>query len=203
MAFKLYMWNRTTWEMPEFIHANFDYEVFSDAETQACRRSILELYAALPSKEFWLPQILDNTLSQLRFTEYENRFSDAVTVRLLVDQIYATVDDLEKMANTGHKNSIAQKQQGATFDLYHNEIMHTSNIFLVESPVKKLTFFTYDNPNYIMSDDPFFCQYTGIWFDKIRRRSQKISIDGEKNRKVFFNTLRRRIDGWRKGSVVI
>ena len=109
MAFKLYMWNRTTWEMPEFIHANFDYEVFSDAETQACRRSILELYAALPSKEFWLPQILDNTLSQLRFTEYENRFSDAVTVRLLVDQIYATVDDLEKMANIGHKNDIAQK----------------------------------------------------------------------------------------------
>jgi len=50
-----------------------------------------------------------DTLSQLRFTEYENRFSDAVAVWLLVDQIYATVDDLEKMANIGHKNDIAQK----------------------------------------------------------------------------------------------
>jgi len=55
------------------------------------------------------PHKVYDTLSQLRFTEYENRFSDAVAVWLLVDQIYATVDDLEKMANIGHKNDIAQK----------------------------------------------------------------------------------------------
>ena len=79
------------------------------------------------------------------------------------------------------------------FELYENEIMHTSNIFFVLSPAAKQVFYTFDNPNFLTTNHPDFCDYTERWFEKIRRRSQRMSVDGGKHRKVFFEELRRRV----------
>lgn len=194
-AFKLYMWNKTTWELPAFSQPTFSPKLFlQDPAMEPCRRSILQLYAQLPSQEFWPVHILDNTLNQLRYAIYEGNLPDKDMAQLLRGQIADMVDELERMAQLGYKDIPGCRNiSPASFELYENEIMHTSNIFFVLSPVAKQVFYTYDNPNFLTTNHPDFCDYTERWFEKIRRRSQRMSVDGGKHRKVFFEELRRRV----------
>lgn len=194
-AFKLYMWNKTTWELPAYNQPVFSPELFlQDPQMEPSRRSLLQLYAQIPSQEFWPLQILDNTLSQVRYATYEGNLPNRALAQLLLSQIAQLVDDLEHMAQLGYKDiEGCRVPMPAPFELYENEIMHTSNIFFVLSVAGRQVFYTYDNPNFLTTDHPDFCDYTEDWFAKIRRRSQRISVDGAKHRKVFFEALRQRV----------
>jgi hypothetical protein len=82
--------------------------------------------------------------------------------------------------------------------MYHNEISHTNNILLIESDSLNQIYFAYDNPNYIVTDNEDLINYTRNWFEKVRKSALPISLDAEKNRRVFFNIILKQINDARE-----
>ena len=197
-AFKFHMWNRTTWAIAAYDQPWFSPALYTeDTELETARMAFLALWDQTPTCEYWQLHTLENTLSQLRYMAYEGSFEQPEMPRLLGEQLMELINIWEKMANTGRKppgrDQEGRELPGAAFTLYHNEIFHTNNVFLLDSPDRKRVVMTFDNPNNITTENEAFGNYTAAFFQKIRAHSQRISEEGEKQRRRFFSALRVRV----------
>lgn len=197
-AFKFHMWNRTTWELSAYQQPKFSPKLYlENTDLETARLAFWKLWNQTPTNEYWQLHMLENTLSQLRFMAYEGSFEQPETASLIGEQIMALIDIWEEMANTGLKPSVMGEDGLAlppvAFTLYYNEIFHTNNVFLLHSPARSRVVMTFDNPNTITTEDEAFCAYTTSFFKKIRTHSQRISQEGEKQRRRFFSVLRTKV----------
>jgi hypothetical protein len=67
----------------------------------------------------------------------------------------------------------------------------------VQSPIGQMVYTTHGNPNFLKTTDKRMCDYTHAWFERVMNKSSKISSQGEKGRKWYFDQLRRRIEAVR------
>lgn len=194
-AFKMHMWNRTTWDIVEYNQPKFSPDLYTqDTELQTACLDFWKLWNQTPTTEYWQTHMLENTLSQLRFSAYEGSFEQPETAALICEQILELIEIWEKMADTGLKPP-GKDEHGldlapVPFKLYHNEIFHTNNVFLLESPARSRVVLTFSNPNTLTTEEAEFCAYTATFFAKIRAHSQRLSEEGEKQRRRFFRALR-------------
>ncbi len=196
-AFKLYMWNRTTWELPEWEDKAFSPKPFlENRRLQHLREAIIAGYNRLPSTELWPTSILNNTLNALEYCAESGAFVQPDDAETLRKQIKQLVQHQKEMAKTGLKFSPGTlPEPGAgTFTLYHNEIAHTNITVLLEWDQGRMAFATFDNPNFMHTTDPEFTEYAAGWFTKLRKRALLISKEGEKHRDRFFNKLQQALD---------
>lgn len=192
-AFKLYIWSRTTWLLPAFQNKKFSLVEFPEMEeVQQLAQSVLARYCQIESCEFWSLNMLENTLNQIDFLVYEGGFAEKGMAHLLCEQIQELLHWQQEMAEQGRKMD-HQGKAGAGLLLYHNEIAHTTNTFLLQAPNFRQAFFTFDNPNYGGSDSLFFCDYAEDWFSRLQRCSTRMSQEGEKQRFRFFEKLQARM----------
>ncbi len=191
-AFKLYMWNRTTWELPEWEDQPFRPEVFAgNRRLEHLRQAIIEGYNRLPSTEIWPTSILKNTLNAIDYCADSGAFTQPDLGPLLRQQIRQLVQHQKEMTKAGLKFSpvVPASPEAAPFTLYHNEIAHTNITVLLEWAGGRMAFTTFDNPNFMYTTDPEFTAYAAGWFTKLRKRALLISKEGEKHRDRFFNLL--------------
>lgn len=191
-AFKLYMWNRTTWELPEWEDKPFNPESFlENRRIQHLREAIIVNYNTLHSIEFWPVSILDNTLNAINYCQESGAFARPNEAQLLRAQLAALVQHQKEMAKAGRKFSPggAPDTTSNVFTLYHNEIAHTNITVLLEWEKGRMAIATFDNPNFMHTTEPEFTQYASGWFTKLRKRSLLISKEGEKHRNRYFNLL--------------
>lgn len=166
-AFKLFVWRRRAWPLPDGASETSMAELAANDQLRQLCRSISQMYNELPSTEFWPLNFLDNTLRQIAFMEdctppEEKKWLD--TVR---GQVRALVTHQRAMAEKRRKFLPDNPAQAASFELYHNEITHTNNTLLLESPSFQSVFTTFDNPNYFQSTDLDLCRYTRGWFHRL------------------------------------
>lgn len=193
-AFKLYMWNRTIWELPEWEDNTFSFDMIrGNARIQRLREELIDLYCATPSTEFWPSALLNNTLNAVKYCADSGTFEEKDAVAVLRDQLLALVAHQRDMAKAGQKFRPGQKPspEAAGITLYHNEISHTNNTIMAKWDKGQLVFATFDNPNYMVTSQPDFCAYADRWFVKLRKRALLISKEGEKHRNAFFLQLQR------------
>lgn len=191
-AFKLYMWNRTTWELPEWEDKLFNPEPFlENRRLQHLREAIIANYHTLHSIEFWPVSILSNTLNAIDYCTESGAFERPGEAQLLRSQLAALVQHQKEMAKAGLKFNpgTAPDASSNVFTLYHNEIAHTNITILLEWEKGRQAIATFDNPNFMHTTDPEFTQYAAGWFAKLRKRSLLISKEGEKHRNRYFNLL--------------
>lgn len=195
-AFKLYMWNRTSWEIPEWEDRMFSPELFlENRRLQYLREEITRYYHLLPSTEFWPVSILNNTLNSIDYCTESAAFAHPADAILLREQIGNLIRHQKEMAKYGLKFKPGT-EPGATagrFTLYHNEIANANITLLLEWDNGRMAFTTFDNPNFMHTTDPAFTHHAAGWFAKLRKRSLIISREGEKHRNRFFNLLQKQI----------
>ncbi|MBK8965298.1 MAG: hypothetical protein IPM36_01205 [Lewinellaceae bacterium] len=153
-------------------------------------QSVLTRYCQLESCEFWSLNMLENTLNQIDFLAYEGGFAEKGMARLLCEQIQDLLHWQQAMAEHGRKMD-QQGQAGAGLLLYHNEIAHTNNTFLLQAPNFRQAFFTFDNPNFGGSGSPLFCDYAEDWFSRLQRCSIRMSQEGRNSVFVFLKNYKR------------
>ncbi|TNE52921.1 MAG: hypothetical protein EP344_15220 [Bacteroidetes bacterium] len=191
-AFKLYMWNRTTWEIPEWEDQPFRAEMITASRRVAfLRKAIIDGYNQLPSIELWPASILQNTLNAINYCAESGAFARPDDMHLLRRQVRQLVQHQKEMAKLGLKFSpdVPVDPNAGAFTLYHNEIAHTNITVLLEWEGGRMAFVTFDNPNFMHTTDPEFTAHTANWFTKLRKRALPISKEGEKHRDQFFNLL--------------
>ena len=82
--------------------------------------------------------------------------------------------------------------------LFENKILHTSNHVLVKSKEKNIIYITFDNPNFIYTDNQNFVEYSENWYSTIREISYALGAGSGHNTLSFFNYLVSKIDMVRK-----
>lgn len=196
-AFKLYMWNRTTWELPDWEDKPFSLEPFlENRRLQRLREDIVAGYNQLSSTEYWPVSILNNTMNAIDYCAESDAFARRADAQVLREQIGFLIRHQREMAKRGLKFSPGAQPDASAgaFTLYHNEIAHTNITILLEWEKGSMAFATFDNPNFMHTTEPEFTRYAGHWFSKLRKRSLLISKDGEKHRNRFFNLLHRQVE---------
>jgi len=194
IAFKLYLWGRVNWQTPVLRETPFHPDTFAALypTLDALRTRVLNLYASIPSLEFWPVHTLENTLRQIRLCAISYLIERQVALNLC-DHLYALTDHIDLFSTTGIKVS----EDGTAsnhFDLYLNQMIYTNNTILVRSDTYNVVFTTLDNPNYLNSDDPFLIQTIETWMERLRQNTTKISAEGEMQRNYMLHQMKLRIE---------
>jgi len=194
IQFKLYVWGTTTWDFDYLKNQPFHFDLVPYS-TMGLIGKMLELYNRLPSTDLWTLNIVDYTLNQIEYVVYSRQFENPEDALLLCDRVLALIGHMRKMAEKGFKFSPDETPTtGAAFNLYHNELMYTSNTMLVTAQQHKFLVAVFCNPNYLRSTDQKLCNYTYEWMENLISKSQAMSVHSKRNRKWYFNRLAQKVE---------
>ncbi|MCO6485760.1 MAG: hypothetical protein J5I41_08305 [Saprospiraceae bacterium] len=189
--FKFFLWGGMVWKIPAYRDQVFNPAFIRQLDQQglpAILGGMLGIYQDIPSTEYWSVNILDNTMNQIRFQYESRRLPDRELALSLMDQLWEMIRLMERQAVEGVKSGT-----DTGFSLYHNEITHTNNTILVTSASRPVgVFVTYDNPNFMYSQDITLVGYTQEWFRKLEEGSTVIARAGTRQRTRFFKELENR-----------
>jgi len=188
-AFKMYLWSQSVWESIDKRQSGPDWitDLLQDQNFQTKRQLAFECFSNIPSEEYYPLNMLDNTLSQIRYMRETGSITSDFA-HVISDQLLELTQWMKEAAEHGKKGV-----NGQSLSLHYNEIIYTNNLILLTNEVQAMVFSTLDNPNYLIGTDPRLVQYIMEWFAKMKNKSMKISTDGERYRKSYFGELTRRI----------
>jgi hypothetical protein len=83
--------------------------------------------------------------------------------------------------------------QPGNYNLYFNQVVMGDNVVLVVAEGKKTVYINYDVLNYIATSDEGFCNNTYENLRNLMRRATILSNVSERQRRVFFNSLLKKI----------
>jgi len=194
LAFKLFVWCRTNWKMPEIQGKKFDAEAMYAQwpKLEEHRRAIAEIYQRIPSKEYWSRSVVSSVLNQIRYYSDGNLFADTTMPRTLHKELWEMLDNCAKMAEQGYMDYLEDGTPAAQFDLYLNEVAYTNNFILIRQNKHPVAVYaTMDNPNFLRSIDPIFCHRMRQWARQIEECSFHTS--NELHRLNLFEDLKKKI----------
>lgn len=195
LAFKLYVWSRTNWKIPEMLQSAFNPEAIYERwpALDDHRKATYSLYQQIPSVEYWPRIILNNFLNQIRYYASVNLFEDPAMPGILYAELLEMLDGMEKMATEGNKGLLPDSQKAANFELYLNEIAFSTHIILMynaDHPTALYT--TVDHPNFMRTTDDAFCARMDQWVSQIEACS--FSLSNEQHRVSLFKELKKRVN---------
>lgn len=184
LKFKLYVFAKTVWEIPRFVNNKFNQDLFH-IDMDPLSLKLWQAYRELHSEEFWTLNIFDNTIQQLVFFKNCGDISseDFILIKTSI------IDIINKCAQMAEQESKIPRALYKNFQLFENKIMHTSNHIMVTSAEKDFMYFTFDNPNYIYTDDAMLMNYSKSWYSKIRKNSYALGEGSGHLRYQYFNAL--------------
>lgn len=198
-AFKSYFWSRYNLDYPQFNKGQFLIEDFIDIFNNTGKK-ISDLYLQIPSTEIWNLDCINTTIRQIDYYRETRIFKSQQDIETVYNCLEKLVDYIEVLVEHGYKfpYGVPAQNEKIKYNVYINEFVLGDNTVLVEMDGKKMVFINHNVINYMMTNNEEFINYT---FDTVKillRKSRLISEISEKDRQLFFNTLRERIHERRK-----
>lgn len=189
--FKNHIWNNFTWldkldHLPRLTYSSVQQTALEHKDAFEVMSS---LHQKIGTTEVWHTTLLNNTLSQIEYLWEVKAIEDPALKKHLLEDLHGLLEDLEDWAIAGHKCS----SDNAPFILYHNEIVHTNNLALLDTGFKRVVMWAYDNPNYMRSSNEALCSHTENYFRKLMSHSTSLAGNSQKARTKFFYALHQRI----------
>lgn len=199
IAFKLYLWGRTTWNFEWLRERKFSFDLITQPvirESQA----MLQHYLRLSSTELWTAQIMDNTLAQVEYHVYAGGFSDPKDALIIIDRLQDWTTHMKAVTIAGRKFNVDEKPDlgRGHFHLFYNEMVYANIAALITSDLGRMVYTAYCTPNFLKSTDARICDYTQNWFERITGKSTVLTLAADKNRDWFFREIAQKIERCRK-----
>jgi len=194
IRFKLYIWGWTTFGFEFLENKPFHFDLVP-YPTLKLAEQIAEVYNQMPSTELWNLSLVENTLHQIEYLATIGQFQDPEDALTVCDALGKMVLHCRNMAEAGSKGNPggALPAKRENFHLYHNELVSTNNIILVESDTIQGLFTVFGNPNFLFTTDEQLLAHTKQWLEKLIAKSNSLSRENKRQREWFFNRLDRRI----------
>jgi hypothetical protein len=198
LAFKLYVWSRTNWKLPELLNSPFNpdeiYERWPALEEH--RLATYGFYQQIPSIEYWPRIILNNFLNQIRYYANANLFQDSNMPAILHAELLDMLQNLEQLAAVGNKGLLPNGEKAAKLNLFLNEISFSTHIIMIYNTDKPVALYTtVDHPNFLRTSDEVFCGRMHQWATQIEGCSFPMS--NEQHRISLFQELNATVHGAR------
>ena len=194
VAFKLYVYGQSVWGLEYLFNRQFSFDLVPQATHRHVEATVRH-YNSVPSTGIWSDTIAQNTIQQIEYALEVDAFANPNDALLILDKLYELMVHVQRMAEYGKKFSIGHNpsEHHVEYQLYHNEMFHLSNTITVRTPKDRMTFTTFSNPNFLLTTDKRFCDYTDDWLDRVIARSTSLTRQNERARMTFFNPIFKKI----------
>jgi len=164
-------------------------------------KELFDTFTGIPGTEIWNVENITSTLRQIEFYHATGVFKSADDVTCLFDKLTEMLNHIQLQAEYGVKLYLNQKPtsfSGAEYNLYINELILGDNMQVMQLGDKYYTYLNHTILNHMMTTDERFNLYMKRSMDIIAQKSIPISKVNEKERMIFFNTLRTKIENVRR-----
>jgi hypothetical protein len=195
IAFKLYLWGRTTWNFDWLRQRPFSLDLITQPVLRLSQES-LQHYLSLNSTELWTVQLMDNTLAQIEYHVYSGGFADPQEAIILVNKLIEWAAHMKSVVAAGRKFNIGEKPEHGLGELHvhYNEMVYTNITAHIRSDVGRMAYCAFCTPNFLKSTDAKLCDYAEDWFHNILSKSIPLSKGSEKERDWYFRELGQKIE---------
>jgi hypothetical protein len=195
-GFKFFFWMKSILLFENLKSVKFSIEDNHFEKYREITQKIIKIYNRVPTSEIWNEEGLNTTLRQIEVYHEMGLIKYAEDTVFLYKCVLEVIDHLEKMAETGKKSIFGQPPlvDSAEYKMYLNEIVLGDNTFMAELGDTKITYLNHSVMYFIGSMDPKFNDSMFKNLENLMKRSTLISGTGEKERKQFFNKLRKKVE---------
>ncbi|GAA0880172.1 hypothetical protein GCM10009119_31420 [Algoriphagus jejuensis] len=195
-GFKFFFWMKSILLFESLKHSKFSIEDNHFEKYREITLRTIKVYNRVPTSEIWNEEGLNTTLRQIEVYHEMGLIKQAKDTIFLYNCVLEVIDHLEKMAETGKKSIFghAPTEDSAEYKMYLNEIVLGDNTFMAELGETKITYLNHSVMYFIGSTDKNFNESMFKNLENLMKRSSLISGTGEKERKQFFNKLRKKVE---------
>jgi hypothetical protein len=201
-AFKCYFWSRYNLNYARYNKGKFLIEDFIDVFNKTGKQ-ISDLYLQIPSTEVWNLDCINTTIRQIDYYRESKVFGSDQDIITIYNCLEKLVDHIENQVEAGVK--FAEGKVPAATDVKYrvfiNEFILGDNTVIIQLDDTKIVSLNHNVINYVITDDEKFVNYTFDTLQTILKKSTLISEVGEKERHLFFDGLRERIETKKKLAV--
>jgi hypothetical protein len=194
-SFKFFFWMKSILYYESLKNEKFAISDNLFAQFQELTQKILKVYNKVPTSEIWNEESLTTTIRQIEVYHEMGLIKNPQDTLTLYQCLLEVIDHLEKMAETGKKCMLGQAptEDSAEYRLYLNEIILGDNTFMAEIGETKITYLNHSVMYFVGSTDEKFNESMFRNLENLMKKSTLISGTGEKERKQFFNKLRKKV----------
>ena len=195
-GFKFFFWMKSIMLFDDLKNAKF---AISDNHFEKYRditQKTIKVYNRVPTSEIWNEESLNTTLRQIEVYHEMGLIKNASDTLALYQCVLEVIDHLEKMADAGRKSGFGHppSEDSGEYKMYLNEIVLGDNTFMAELGDSKITYLNHSVMYFIGSMDKKFNDSMFKNLENLMKRSTLISGTGEKERRQFFNKLRKKVE---------
>ncbi len=193
--FKFYFWMKSILHYDSFKGVKFDMEDARLQQYLPASNRIISLYHSVPMTEIWNVESVNSSIRQINFYHESGLIKDKATTFLLYDKLEQLVNHIELQAEYGLKFGIgsAPPANASAYRLFVNELILGDNTYLAELNGTRIIFLNHSVLYYVATSDERLTKSIVENLQNLERKSTMISTIGEKERAVFFNTIRKKI----------
>lgn len=192
LFFKLYTWNRSSWNIP----SNTKFKL-SEFQINHALNSLLDKinnhYVNYSTIEIWHVDFINGMLNQIKYYHQLNIFDNKDDLHLVIKDVRKLIAHLKSISKEGLKKVFGKKKSNSSISVYLNYTHRSSSLMYIKTPELKMIYNLFLHPNYIRSSNEHVCAYVDSWIEKIIAQSELISKSGELSRIKFFNQLEEKV----------
>jgi hypothetical protein len=198
VRFKLWFWAKTHLEMDEYKDELFDYQKLPE-ETFAIGMDVLRIYNTIPSKELYDMTFLRGFAGEVYYYYKAQHFKDPGYAIYMLELLGRFVDHLEHQATLGKKFTFGTEPpaNGNEFEMYLNDTMNGNGTTLYRTKDHTGLYITHNLLNFLHTTDKTYTEDSLNVVNKQMANSSLISKVNEKDRKKFFNGVRKMINNYK------
>jgi hypothetical protein len=195
-GFKFFFWMKSILMFESLRNTKFSIEDNHFEKFREITQKTIKVYNRVPTSEIWNEEGLNTTLRQIEVYHEMGMIKHTEDTMSLYRCVLEVIDHLEKMAEAGRKSILGQAptEDCAEYKMYLNEIVLGDNTFMAELGESKITYLNHSVMHFIGSMDKKFNDSMFKNLENLMKRSTLISGTGEKERKQFFNKLRKKVE---------
>ncbi len=177
------VWNHLHWQDDRLVIREVKQV---DSRLEQLRTDVDKYYAGQEITEIWNSNMFANLYQQVIFSITIRAFEDVNFIAKLIKDIESLIAHLHSLASVGEKKG---EGDSTKFNIYLNEFGNYLNMVIFQSEKLNVTFLGYDIPQFIVSHNQKFFEYSKDWVDRIRKRSVLISSGGYQYRELYFRKM--------------
>ncbi len=151
---------------------------------------VSEAYKNINIIEFWNDNTINGTLQQV-FYYFETGLLSKELALLVCKDINNIIDHVEKQTI---EQTLLNSKNDSSYSLYKSDLLTMSNNMMVKARNKKMFFTPFTVLSYFRIEHPPTCDEMEQFFVKQMKNSKLLVNAGEKDRTLFFNKMRQKVE---------
>lgn len=198
-AFKIFAWMKTLLDYKPLVGKKFSLqEVVPEYAEKA--HQIAKVCCQLPTYEIMNVENIHITLRHIDYFRATGQFATKEDMNGIVHDLEKLVSHMENICAHGKKfmPGLQPHSTSAFCKVYINDVTVGDNSVLYIMNGKKFGLSTFSILNMMTTQDERYCDYQHRFLQNIMQKSTLISEAGERERTIFFNEMRQKIDEHRR-----